>query len=148
MRDSGCRQVKMGLESYSDRILEKMKKMQRQADVIPILESLKGAGLEIVLFILIGFPTETREEAAETLDFLLRRRDLYDRCFLHHFNLEEETPIFREPKVFGIRNVSDDKDSGFRAGYTFEVTSGMTRQESAQFVEEGNRRLAAEGLLL
>jgi anaerobic magnesium-protoporphyrin IX monomethyl ester cyclase len=61
--------VKLGVESGSERILSLTKKHITKQQVRNTVSLAKKVGLETTVYLLIGFPTETREEMQETLDF-------------------------------------------------------------------------------
>ncbi len=137
LRDSGLYQVSIGLESITPRVLHLMNKCHKdltQADIKHILTSLKDAAINIGLHIIFGFPGETLEEARQTLKFLVENRSLYDTCMFQPFCLEDNTHVFNNYKRFGITNINrSDKTSGERLGYRYDVSSGMSQAEAADF---------------
>lgn len=68
MHASGCIEVSVGVESGSDRILESIEKGETKDDITKGCKILNTAGIPFVAFIMIGFPTETEDEAWETLN--------------------------------------------------------------------------------
>jgi radical SAM superfamily enzyme YgiQ (UPF0313 family) len=137
MRQAGCVQVGFGLESYNQRILDLMKKGTQVAEVIPLLKRFKDAGIRTHLNLMIGFPTETRKEAGETMRFLDENRHLYHSFGVQTFNLESGTDIDRYPEQFGITEIKrgEKRRYGFRYGYHFETEHGMSREEAEAFTE-------------
>ena len=137
MRQAGCLQVGFGLESYNQRVLDLMKKGTQVAEVIPILKRFRDAGIRTHLNIMIGFPTETLEEAEETKRFLDENRHLYHSFGIQTFNLESGTDIDRYPEQFGITELrrGEKRRYGFRYGYDFETEHGMSRVEAEAFTE-------------
>jgi radical SAM superfamily enzyme YgiQ (UPF0313 family) len=69
MARAGCREVSLGFESGSEKILVKMNKKYRPADVRQISERLKKFGIGRMGFLLFGGPGETQETANESLEF-------------------------------------------------------------------------------
>lgn len=137
MRRAGCIQVGFGLESYNQRILDLMKKGTQVAEVIPILKRFRDAGIKTHLNLMVGFPTETREEAEETKRFLDENRHLYNSFGIQTFNLESGTEIDRYPERFGITEVQrgEKRRYGFRYGYHFKTEHGMSRDEAEAFTQ-------------
>ncbi|MFH1752639.1 MAG: radical SAM protein [Candidatus Omnitrophota bacterium] len=137
LKRSGLQQVSIGLESISQRILKLMNKFHKdlaEGDIKNVLSGLKNAGIKTGLHIIFGFPTETRSEARQTLAFLTQHKDLYDMCMFQPFCLEDATPVFSNPERFGIKKIHrEDKDSGERLGYRYEVTEGMDQKEALEF---------------
>jgi radical SAM superfamily enzyme YgiQ (UPF0313 family) len=69
MAKAGCREVSMGFESGSDKILTKMNKKYLPADVRKISNRLKNFGIVRMGFLLLGGPDETKETVIESLEF-------------------------------------------------------------------------------
>jgi radical SAM superfamily enzyme YgiQ (UPF0313 family) len=69
MAKAGCRDVSLGFESGSKKILAKMNKKYLSADVRQISERLKKFGIGRMGFLLFGGPGETEETVNESLEF-------------------------------------------------------------------------------
>jgi radical SAM superfamily enzyme YgiQ (UPF0313 family) len=69
MAKAGCKEISLGFESGSEKILAKMNKRYRPSDVRQISERLKKFGIGRMGFLLLGGPGETRETAYESLEF-------------------------------------------------------------------------------
>jgi len=151
LKSSGLYQVSIGLESISPRILNLMNKCHKnlnESEIEEILVSLKDAGIKVGIHIIFGFPTETVDEARQTLNFLVKNRILYDTCMYQPFCLEDNTPVFNHPEKFAISKIyKENKDSGERLGYRYEVSKGMNQEESKRFTyEEAARDFKAGGV--
>ena len=69
MAGAGCKEVSLGFESGSEKILAKMNKKYSPAGVRRISESLQSFGIGRMGFLLFGGPGETKETAKESLAF-------------------------------------------------------------------------------
>ena len=69
MKKAGCYETGFGIESGSDRVLEFIKKSITKDMVRQGVKWAKEAGIDVRGFFMIGFPTETKEEILETIDF-------------------------------------------------------------------------------
>jgi radical SAM superfamily enzyme YgiQ (UPF0313 family) len=69
MAEAGCREVSLGFESGSAKILAKMNKKYLPSDVRQISDRLKKFGIGRMGFLLFGGPGETKETAIESLEF-------------------------------------------------------------------------------
>ena len=69
MKKAGCYQMSLGIESANQRILDLIKKRLNKDLVRKTVEEINKAGIQAVGFFMIGFPTETKKEMKETIDF-------------------------------------------------------------------------------
>lgn len=69
MRESGCVQASVGIESGSDRILKLVKKGETTRDIERGIRLLRKYSIPVSAFIMVGFPGETKDEALSTLRF-------------------------------------------------------------------------------
>ena len=72
MKRAGCVQVQMGVESGSDRILEKMRKGVTVEQILRATDMVRRVGIGLHVFLLIGIPGETREEMEATMRLVPR----------------------------------------------------------------------------
>ena len=71
LKKGGCRQLSFGFESASQRVLNLMNKNNVVEEDRKILISCAENGIAVNLQTFIGFPTESRDEAGETINFLI-----------------------------------------------------------------------------
>lgn len=131
---AGCKKLVFGLESYSQRVLDHMRKGVKKEDVDRIIEDCIDVGIAIHLYTMIGFPTETDTEALETLDFVLGNRKLTlsegFSCLPCLFDLEKGAPIIEDPARFGLRCIKKPVHHDLSVGYFYEVEEGMTPEQA------------------
>lgn len=70
LRQSGCVEVQLGLESADEGILDQMGKKVDPQHYSPIIKSLLDQGINISSTFIIGFPGETEQSARKTVEFL------------------------------------------------------------------------------
>jgi len=70
MKEAGCKEVSLGFESGSDRILSSMHKMFRTDEVRRASELFGERGIRRIGFLLLGGPAELRETVEESLAFV------------------------------------------------------------------------------
>ncbi|MFI5350568.1 MAG: B12-binding domain-containing radical SAM protein [Elusimicrobiota bacterium] len=75
MRHGGCQILAYGLESGSQRVVDRMRKNFRIEDAEIVMRDTKAAGIAVKLFMMVGHPGETDEDFEETLNFLRRNDD-------------------------------------------------------------------------
>jgi radical SAM superfamily enzyme YgiQ (UPF0313 family) len=140
LSQAGCRTIFFGFESAVPRILGLMRKMNRMETVLRILDNLTRSHISCHLNVIVGFPTETMEEAQETLDFLRKRRELYGNYSLQRFSLERGTQIFKSPAEYGISRILDVEDRtnvSTREGLLFDTAFGMNAAQRQYMALKG-----------
>ena len=70
LRTARCRTVWIGAESGSQKILDAMEKGVRVEQIRQAAARLHAAGIEVGFFLQFGYPGETKEEIAQTLDMV------------------------------------------------------------------------------
>ncbi|MEL6903837.1 MAG: radical SAM protein [Planctomycetota bacterium] len=132
--ESGCRKLLFGFESAVKRILKMMSKGQSLKSVRQVAENCAAADISVTFYAMVGFPTETRDEARETLRYIEENRDVVREVSLQTFHIDEVAKTYRQPDEFGIRILPADGDLSLYHDY--EASSGMTQEEAAEMFEE------------
>jgi anaerobic magnesium-protoporphyrin IX monomethyl ester cyclase len=146
MSRSGCRQVLVGLESLSPRLLALMNKNHDPEHAIRVLEIFKRTDINVSLSVIIGFPTETEKEAWETIRFLSTRKDLYQNSVINQFYLEENTVIYENPDKFGITRIyGHNRDYGVRMGFRYDTQKGMSQNEARLLLKNVKHQINRRG---
>jgi radical SAM superfamily enzyme YgiQ (UPF0313 family) len=125
---SGCRRIAFGFESASQRLLDLMEKGTSIDEADGILRRLAAAGISNTLYTMIGFPTETPEEARLTLEWLRAHKDGVDEVSLRIFRTTLEG-LFMTPTTTR-EAVADRPVEDCRSTTTGSPGSGMDRREA------------------
>ena len=133
--DSGCRKLLFGFESASKRILKMMMKGQSLKSVVEVAQNCAKADISVTFYAMVGFPTETRDEARATLEFLEQHAGTVREVSLQTFHIDEVALTYREPERFGLK-ILDDPGANLALYHDYEAESGMTQQEAAEMFEE------------
>ena len=86
LKHAGCFRIWIGAESGSQRIIDLMK---RQVDINKVAEMMQltqQQGMEAGTFIMVGYPTETKEDINLTIDYLKKANP-------NHFTITVAYPI-------------------------------------------------------
>jgi len=77
IKESGCIELEYGIESGSQRILDKMKKGVDIRIAERVIKDSYRVGISVRANFMFGFPGEREEDFQETLDFLKRNKDVF-----------------------------------------------------------------------
>lgn len=135
------------LQHGSDRVLELMRRPYRQKNYAAVVEKIRGnmPDAAIGADVMVGFPTETDEDFAQTLDFL----EQMPLTYLHVFPFSrrpgtpaaEMRPQVAEPVLRRrgqlLRELSSRKNRAFRSGFLGGTLSVLTLEKRlrAQAIE-------------
>lgn len=104
---SGCRTMMFGIESGSQKILDRLHKEQTLQEVEQAVTNAKQAGIEIVHgFFVVGIPDETEDDLRETFRFASKIR--IDSFGFNRLCVYRGTPLWQEYVKRGL--VSDAED--------------------------------------
>jgi radical SAM superfamily enzyme YgiQ (UPF0313 family) len=87
LKRSGCVMLKLGLESGSQMVLDKMCKGVNLGMASCVLNNLEAAGIAVYCYLLFGTPGETLVEARQTLEFVVSHHQAINFLNLAVFNM-------------------------------------------------------------
>jgi anaerobic magnesium-protoporphyrin IX monomethyl ester cyclase len=140
LRRSGCVAVSVGFESGNQRILDLMVKGTTPAQVKRTIEAMHAADIAVQMMGFTGFPTETYEEARDSIDFLADNRDLWTFGGLGEFVLTPGAIVAKDPARFGISNVRPVEQSGIARTLDYDEPVSQAARDA---VSQEKRRLHA-----
>lgn len=141
-RASGLRMVLWGIEFGSRRVLEFSNKGVDFDTRFDILKNAHDAGIWNNALTFCGLPTETKDEAKQTIDIIRQNRDIIDSNAVIPFVLSNQSIISKDPSKYGITNFEPDAEP-FATGIKFD-SLGMTHKEVREVIElhmENNKDL-------
>lgn len=141
MAASGCVRMAFGYESASPRVLARMCKGIDPVESLELIKRVHKAGISVTLYAMIGFPTETVEEARMTIDTIMANQEFIQEVSVRVFYLDERSEIFGKREEFDIVEIFPNEDSDLQVYYDFKTTSGMTRPEARQLYLEFTKSL-------
>lgn len=95
INNCGCVEIKYGIESGSQRILDNMRKAISVDTIEKTLRSTVKNGIHTKCFLMFGYPGDNVESAKETIEFLERNYNYIDRVNLFSFSPVPNSPIYR-----------------------------------------------------
>ncbi len=99
MKRAGCREIQIGIESGNDHILKYIGKDFTVSAIREKVPLIKASGIEWGVFIIIGFPSESRAEMEETLRLLSEIKPTW--VVISIFTPYPGTEFFKELKEQG-----------------------------------------------
>jgi hypothetical protein len=142
LKRSGCRMLKLGLESGDQEVLDSLCKGIDLSVASAALKALKRAGIAVYVYLLFGTPEENLQAAERTLEFTVKHSDAIDFLNLAIFNLpvhskqSEQVPA----KDFYEGDLSLYKD--------FVHPRGWHRSAVRQFLDQKFKRHPAVAAIL
>lgn len=132
---AGCKMIYFGLESANDRVRKCMDKGIVKENVLKICKYCSDAGIWTHLFLIFGFPTETRAEARETMDFILDNSSVIRSVAFGTFQLTKHSRVYENPGSFNV-DISSDDNIDLSLWYDHEVRKGMSKRDADMVVQE------------
>jgi len=104
---AGLKSVAWGVESGNQAVLDKMRKGTNVEDVKEVLKESHAAGIVNTVFIMFGFPGETKDEFIDTINFLKDNSANIDLVSTSVFGLQKGSAVYNSPKEFGITEIKE-----------------------------------------
>jgi anaerobic magnesium-protoporphyrin IX monomethyl ester cyclase len=110
MAKAHCRTIMFGIESGSQKVLDRLKKEQTLQEVETAVNNAKRAGIEIVHgFFIVGAPDENLDDMRATFDFAAKLR--LDTFAFNRLCVYRGTPLWQE---YLARSLVDDTNDWFK----------------------------------
>jgi len=122
LAEAGCVQIAWGIESGNQKILDRMNKEVTVQDNYNVIQWAKKYNIVSRCFFIIGFPGETEETLKETMEFIENADP--DQYFVSNFIPYPGTPVWKDPKSFGITEISNDFEQYYQVSK--DGTGGIT----------------------
>jgi anaerobic magnesium-protoporphyrin IX monomethyl ester cyclase len=107
MAKAGCRTLMFGIESGSQKVLDRLKKEQTLEEIEAAVSNAKKAGIEIVHgFFVVGCPDETEEDMRQTFRFASKLK--VDSFGFNRLCVYRGTPLWQEYVQRGLVNDASD----------------------------------------
>jgi ribosomal peptide maturation radical SAM protein 1 len=112
MRDCGMREVQIGIEALSSRLLKEMHKGTTAIQNLEIMKNCEALGIQNISNLILQFPGSSEQDVAETLKALEFALPFYPLKAVS-FWLGLESPVWRHPEKFGIQAVFNHPNWSF-----------------------------------
>ncbi len=130
MKQAGFVFLMFGLESANDRVLKLIDKGTCKEVEQEVLKKSSDSGIWNHTFLFFGFPTETQDEAQDTIDFLMDNLDSIHSFGPGVFLLNRDSSCYQYPERYAIAKIVQDPDADIAMNLDFVTTQGMSREEA------------------
>ncbi|MFH0978218.1 MAG: B12-binding domain-containing radical SAM protein [Candidatus Woesearchaeota archaeon] len=130
LRESGLTVIMWGVESGNNRVLKLINKGTDVDAISKVLADSHKAGIKNVAYVIVGFPTETEIEFAETASFLKQNSEFIDMVSLAVFGLQKGTIIYDNPAKFSLTGIVEHSRTILDPRLTYQVSHGLTHEEA------------------
>lgn len=129
---AGCRAIYFGLESCNDRILKKMKKGISMKFVEKTLKNCAESAIPVNLYMIVGFPTETEEEALQSFSIVYewKKKGLAQQVIYNIFEISGWSDISSNLHDYGITEAFYSPSLDLSPPVTDFKCSGMERSKA------------------
>lgn len=108
IKKSGCYGLFIGLESGCGRTLKNMNKGFTTSGALAFFKRLHKAGLFFGVSMIVGFPGETEQDFYESLDFVVRHKDIIPKIeqvnpFVHYEGTDVAPDLSQETNAVSLR---------------------------------------------
>lgn len=108
--ESGCMEIKYGIESGSQTILGKMKKNISNEQILGAISATKKVGIKVKGFLIHGFPGENLATTKETIGLLEKVEEYIDRVSVFQFVPLPGSYVYENPDKFELHGTKYNKD--------------------------------------
>ncbi|KAF0121587.1 MAG: hypothetical protein FD151_1164 [bacterium] len=128
-KKAGCTAVSFGLETANQRLLDFLQKGVNLETAKRVFKDCYDAGLGVDLQMMTGMPTETMEEALETIKFLVENKEIIQQVTFNVYYFTPGCLIHKDPLKYGIISQDDPLPFQFFIDF-FHSKNGLSKKEA------------------
>ena len=106
LAEAPCKEIRIGLETGSQHLLDKMQKGIDLKKAKNVFRKLKDSGIPVKIYLMHGFPGENMNTTFETINYLQEISDCIQRISLYRLTPLPGSPIYKKNVTWG-RNWED-----------------------------------------
>ena len=136
-REAGCINLIMGLESFHDRLLKLIAKGISVPLIERVLSNASWAGRRAGIYMIVGLPTETVEEAEESFRRIFRYCKEGDVSYVFYspYQVLSDSPIGHDPARYGITSLALPEGLDLDPPNVWFQGEGMSRRDSFSLMQ-------------
>jgi len=138
MKEHGCDQINLGVESGCQKILDYLNKKIRKEQIRKIFDLLNNYGIRSKAYLIIGFPEETYKDIIESLEFVKSINPSYITLSL--FTPYMNTSLYEECRHKGLIDDSyDESEHSHQSGkFMKRIHPGIDTASIIKIIDEFN----------
>lgn len=137
--ESNCREIRIGMETGSQLLLNKMVKGTRVEKAKEVVKMIHRNGLPVKLYMMHGYPGENEQTTNETIELLTELKDYVHRVALYRFVPIPGAPVYDELKPrnkdWGNYTIYDNDNHWWGTEEDYQIVR-RTYRELEQVVNE------------
>jgi len=104
MREAGCTEMTYGVESGSQKVVERMGKRFAIDTAVEVIKNTHEAGIKVTTIFMFGFPGEEKDDFEQTLKFLEKIRHFVDKVIPAEAFciIERNAPLYKQASQNGL----------------------------------------------
>lgn len=139
LKKAGAVRLIFGLETASERLLERMNKRFTLEQASAVLKLSHHAGIWNEVEVVCGLPQERESDIEATERFILNHAEYINHCNPNRFQLKKSA-MLKNPARFGIRAVRPLRDDGYHA-YGFDECGGLRWNYKRAQIQQSYERM-------
>ncbi len=142
-RQAGCYRISYGFESANQRVCDFIDKGTKLETMSRVIKDCGSSGIKVTLQTMMGIPSETVDEALDTISFLLEHHRYIDEVCYNIYYLTPGNFIYRDPKKHAV--VLDEKTRvpfQFFLKFDHANPTGIPRAKARSLIQFYQNRLA------
>lgn len=108
LAEAGVGSVQPGIETFSDRVLDLMKKGSRGLENVQLLKWLASYQINVIYNFILAIPGEMPEDYEEVAEMIPYLWHLPVPTSINYVSLDRFSPYMREPDKYGFQEVKED----------------------------------------
>ncbi len=125
MKKAGCIALYCGVESGSQKILNKMDKGCKVSVYNEEIKKMNDAKIWVQISLIVEFPHEEPEESIKTFQFISSNKNDINSIKVNKFVLSRNSVIWKKPWLFKIKVIKNDKDD-MAIDYEYKLEGNVT----------------------
>jgi radical SAM superfamily enzyme YgiQ (UPF0313 family) len=136
LSECGLKSIAWGVESGNQSILDKMQKGTNVDDIKAVLKESHANGIINTVFIMFGFPGESKSELLDTINFIKENETNIDLVSTSVFGLRKGSKIYNNPHEFGITEIKETERKFLDLRIDYVTSTGMDKAKTKKLREK------------